>query len=254
VSDTDAVRLCARGESTWHRLGLSALGVAWEECDGVARRSAGASRVYLGALTVSRGGSAAALHAAAEGLAGEVSVRDSFGGLDLEPQGWARADETPWMLRSPGALPALPRVAGMRIEPVGTPEDVVVFEHTAAVGASGDPTWHDRGSIHPSPGSLQVHGLTLLLARLEGDPVGTALAAVGEESVHVSAVAVMPRARRLGVATLLTAGALSLAPGLPATLGSSEQGRGVYLRLGFREVGTSVRWVRGGAAGTPQPR
>jgi GNAT superfamily N-acetyltransferase len=240
----DAVALCARGESVWHRLGLSALGVEWHERGGVAWREQAAARVYLGALTLSREATAAQVAAVVEGLPGDVSVRDSFGSLELGPFGWRLADRTPWMLRPPSSVPALPEVAGLRIAPVKTAAEVVVFEHTAAVAASGDPAWADTGSIHASPQSIDVPGLTLLLATLDGAPVGTALAAVGDGQVQVSAVGVMPSVRRRGIASALTVAALSLAPELPATLGSSEAGHGVYLRLGFRDAGISRRWER----------
>ena len=239
----EAVALCVHGESLWHRLGLSALGVGWEERDGVARRTGEAVVVFLGAMTVDAAATAEQLDAATRGLSGRVIVRDSFAALDMAPLGWRRWRVHPWMLRA--AAPAVaPRVQGLEVRAVTTPEEVRIFERTVFGAADGNPDWAPAGSVHPAPQTLHVPGLTLFLAWLDGEPVGTALAAVDSRVVQVSAVSVHERARRRGVGAALTAACVELAPELPAVLDSTDMGHGVYLGLGFRDVGESVLWER----------
>jgi GNAT superfamily N-acetyltransferase len=243
VDGEPAVALCIHGESLWHRLGLSALGVGWEERDGIARRTGAASVVFLGALTLLPSVSAEGLDAAVAGLDGRVLVRDSHAHLDLAPLGWKPWFMHPWMIREPAPLAVAP-VAGLRIAPVRTAEEVAVFETTVFGAASGRQDWAPAGSVHPAPQSLDVPGLTLLIAWLDGEPVGTALAAVDDRVVQVSAVSVVAGARRRGVGTAVTATAVATAPQLPAVLDSTALGHGVYLGLGFRDAGNSVVWDR----------
>jgi GNAT superfamily N-acetyltransferase len=147
------------------------------------------------------------------------------------------------MLRPPGPV-AAPRVEGLSVRAVATADEVRLFERTIFGAADGNPDWAPAGSVHPAEETLRVAGLTLFLAWLDGEPVGTALAAVDSRVVQVSAVSVQERARRRGVASALTAACIGVAPELPAVLDSTDLGHGVYLRLGFGDVGESVLWER----------
>jgi GNAT superfamily N-acetyltransferase len=244
VTPGEAVALCIHGESTWHRLGLSALGVGWEERDRIAWRTGQTVVVFLGAMTLDARATAAQLDAVVGGLDGRVIVRDSHAVLDMAPLGWRRWRVHPWMLREPGPV-RVPRVPGLEVRPVATAEEVRLFERTVFGAADGNPDWAPAGSVHPAPQTLHVPGLTLFLAWLDGEPVGTALAAVDSRVVQVSAVAVEGGARRRGVGSALTAACVGVAPSLPAVLDSTDLGHGVYLGLGFRDVGESVLWERG---------
>jgi GNAT superfamily N-acetyltransferase len=239
-----AVALCIHGDSLWHRMGLSALGVGWEEGDGIARRLGDAPAVYLGAMTLTPDATAAQLADAADGLRGVVHVCDSFDHLDLAPLGWTRAWTHPWMLRSPAPVPAVPAVDGVRVAPVRTAEDVRVFERTIFEAADGRPDSFPAGSVHPAPASLRVEGMTLYVAWLDGEPVGTSLAAVDDRVVQVSAVSVLPRARRRGIGRALTLAAVAVAPHLPAVLDSTTLGHGLYKACGFHDVGRNTLWRR----------
>jgi GNAT superfamily N-acetyltransferase len=244
LSDAEAVALCVHGDSLWHRLGLSALGVGWEERDGVARRTGDASVVFLGAMTLVPEVTAEELDSAVAGRRGRVWVRDSHAHLDLSGLGWIRRAAHPWMLRPRGPFSAPVAVDGLSVVPARTDADVRTFERTIFTAADGSPEWAPPGTVHPAPESLDVAGLTLLTAWLDGEPVGTAAAAVDDRVVEISAVSVLQRARRRGVGTALTAAAAALAPELPAALDSTELGHGVYLGLGFGDVGMSVLWER----------
>jgi GNAT superfamily N-acetyltransferase len=237
----DAVALCIHGDSLWHRLGLAALGVGWEERDGIARRTGSASQVFLGAMTLGSTVTAEQLAAATRGLSGNLDAADSWDRLDMEPLGWRRGPRQPWMLRESSAL-VTSQVDGLRVLPVRTPDEVGVFERTIFEATEGNPDWAPAGSVHPSRATLAVGGLTLLLAWLDRDPVGTCLAAVDERVLHVTAVSVLPTVRGRGIGAALTAAAVGLAPDRPATLASTTLGHGVYVGLGFRDVGRRALW------------
>lgn len=100
------------------------------------------------------------------------------------------------------------------------------------------------GAVHPPAASLRVPGLTLLLARLDGQPVGAAIAASDATVLNVAGVAVLEKARRQGIGTQLTLACLATAPHLPAVLSSSDDGHPLYRTLGFHDVGPTTLWWR----------
>jgi hypothetical protein len=237
----DEVELAARGESVWHRLGLGALGIGWVEEGAVARRRREASQVFLGALSLRAGVPAADLSRAVEGLAAGVAVRDAGGSEDLGRFGFVLHAREPWMLRPPGPLEPSPGPPGLEVAPCRTPAEVELFERTSVEAFTGATSGWTPGSIHP-PASLRVPGLTLLLARLDGRPVGTAIAASDGTVLNVGGVAVLAGTRRQGVGTQVTLACLATAPDLPAVLSSSEDGHALYRTLGFHDVGPSALW------------
>jgi GNAT superfamily N-acetyltransferase len=240
----DPVALAARGESVWHRLGLAALGVGWVEQDGVARRTRPSTPVFLGALGLRAGVPADRLAGAVKDLEGEVAVRDAGGDEDLGPFGFVIQAREPWMLRRPAPVPAVPAPAGLKVAPCRTPADVELFERTSVEAFTGSTASWVPGAIHPPAASLRVPGLTLLLARLDDQPVGTAIAATDDTVLNVAGVAVVRQARRQGIGTHLTLACLAAAPRLPAVLSSSDDGHPVYRALDFAEVGPSALWWR----------
>jgi GNAT superfamily N-acetyltransferase len=244
----DPVTLAARGESIWHRLALRALRIGWVEDGTVAWRTAPCSPVFLGALSLRAGVPAERLAGAVEGLAGEVAVRDAGGAEDLGPFGFALQAREPWMLRPPGPAPEVPAPPGLIVAPCRTPAEVELFERTSVEGFTGTTVDWSPGTIHPPAASLRVPGLTLLLARLDGHPVGTAIAATDGIVLNVGGVAVLPPARRQGIGARVTAACLATAPHLPAVLSSSEDGHSLYQTLGFTDAGPTALWWR------PPPR
>jgi GNAT superfamily N-acetyltransferase len=238
----DPVALAARGESVWHRLGLRALGIGWVEDGTVAWRTAPCSPVFLGALSLRAGVPAERLAVAVEGLA-EVAVRDAGGAEDLTPFGFALQAREPWMLRPPVPVPDVPAPPGLVVAPCRTPAEVEVFERTSVEAFTGSLSTWTPAAVHP-PASLRVPGLTLLLASLDGHPVGTAITATDGTVLNVAGVAVLKSARRQGIGTAVTATCLATAPDLPAVLSSSEDGHPVYRSLGFTDAGPSTLWWR----------
>jgi hypothetical protein len=240
----DPVVLAARGESLWHRLGLAALGVGWVERGDVARRTRRTTPVFLGALSLRAGVPAAHLAAAVQDLEGEVAVRDAGGAEDLGPFGFALQAREPLMLRQPAPVAPDPAPAGLEVRPCRTPAEVELFERTSVEAFTGTTAGWVPGAIHPPAASLRVPGLTLFLARLDGQPVGTAIAAADGTVLNVAGVAVVRHARRQGIGARLTLACLAVAPALPAVLSSSEDGHPVYRTLGFADVGPSAIWWR----------
>jgi GNAT superfamily N-acetyltransferase len=240
----DPVALAAHGESVWHRLGLRALGIGWAEDGQVARRTAATSPVFLGALSLRAGVPAGRLAGAVTGLDTEVAVRDAGGTEDLGPFGFVLQAREPWMLRPPGPVDAADGPPGLVIAPCRTPAEVELFERASVEGFTGTSDGWVPGTIHPPAASLRVPGLALLLACLDGHPVGTAIAAADGTVLNLSGVAVIPSARRRGVGAQLTAAALATAPTLPAVLSSSDEGHALYRTLGFIDAGPTALWWR----------
>jgi GNAT acetyltransferase-like protein len=238
----DPVALAARGESVWHRLGLAALGIGWVERDQVARRTRPTTPVFLAALSLRAGVPAAVLAGAVAGLRTELAVRDAGGAEDLDPFGFVLQAREPWMLRPPAPFARGPVVAGLEVAPCRTPAEVELFERTSVQAFTGSTSGWTPGTIHPPEASLRVPGLTLLLARLHGDPVGTAIAATDGTVLNLGGVAVLEQRRHQGIGTHLTLACLATAPALPAVLSSSDQGHPLYRSLGFTDAGPTTLW------------
>ena len=242
----DPVALAARGESVWHRLGLAALGVDWVSDGQVARRTRPTSPVFLAALSLRAGVPAAALAKAVNGLGTELAVRDAGGTEDLGPFGFVLQGREPWMVRLPAPPEPAPALPGLEVAPCRSPAEVELFERTSVEGFTGSTATWSPGTVHPPAASLRVPGLTLLLARLRGQPVGTAIAATDGTVLNVGGVAVVQAARHQGIGTHLTLAVLATAPTLPAVLSSSDEGHPLYRTLGFTDAGPTALWYHPG--------
>jgi GNAT superfamily N-acetyltransferase len=234
VTTDDPVELCAAGESAWHAAAYAGLGSAWESDGAIAWAPGGVPhRLLLAAITLTpRTELPADLLARPPGI-----VCDSWAALTAaDLPGWTRAEGDPWMIRDPAPC-VVPVPAPVTVERT---MDELLFEETAFRGGGGSPPAR-TGELHPT-GSASFAGMSLFLARLDGHPVGTALAVEHERGVVVSGVAVLESARGRGIGAALTAAAVNAAPDLPATLSASHLGLPVYRRLGFRQLTSSVRW------------
>jgi GNAT superfamily N-acetyltransferase len=242
----DPVALAARGESVWHRLGLAALGVDWVSDGQVARRTQPTSPVFLAALSLRAGVPAAALAQAVNGLGTELAVRDAGGTEDLGPFGFVLQAREPWMVRPPAPPEPAPALPGLVVAPCREPAEVELFERTSVEAFTGSAAGWSPGTIHPPAATVAVPGLTLLLARLGGRPVGTAIAATDGTVLNVGGVAVVQSARLQGIGTHLTLAVLATAPTLPAVLSSSDEGHPLYRTLGFTDAGPTALWYHPG--------
>ncbi len=232
----DLINLCAAGEAAFQRAAHQGLGRPWVHGDGVAWAPDGPGHQFLFAAVtlVPRPG-------LPDVLRGRVC--DSFAALDagdLPGPGWRPQDADPWMVRPP--LPVFPAAPtpGLRVSRVETDAETVQFERIAFLAAGGRPPIR-TGELHPA-GSQFTPGLHLFIARIDGRAVATALAVDYDLGVLISAVTVMPDARRRGVGTALTVAALQCAPEKPATLFATADGLPVYRRLEFVQVGRHRDW------------
>lgn len=220
------VGLCAHGEAAWHALAYASLRAGWVHADGLAHSVGPVPHpMLLGAVTLELDAEAPA---DVPGI-----VCDSFARLSLPGREAVLTGH--WMIREPAGGDGAGGVPGLRIRPALTDDDVAWFEYLAFLAADG--TLPARsGELHPA-GSQHLPGLTLLIAEIDGEGVGTALSVVTPRVNNVGAVAVMPAQRARGIASALTRAAIVVAADLPSTLSATPAGRGVYARLGFIEVG-----------------
>ena len=150
-------------------------------------------------------------------------------------------DSAPAMWISLDALPGPEPVPGLTIEPATSAAAVRTACMVAGAGfgmpddlAAGFADLFARIADAPAVASR------MLLARLHGRPVATALAVANGEAVVIYNVATLPDARGRGIGGAITLAALREGQSRGATLGvleSSEIGYGVYRRLGFRDAG-----------------
>ncbi len=157
---------------------------------------------------------------------------------DLRGEGLQLLGHPPFMVRPAGGVP--PQLTPeVEIREVRDAEDLFVFERTLIEG-------------YPVPGmdpadvpilfSPKVLGGSFhaFLGLVDGHPVATASAHVAAGVNHVEFVATRSEHRGRGIGAALTWAATVAEPSLPAVLISSDDGRGVYEKLGFLPI---VRWT-----------
>ena len=223
---TDLIGLCAQGEAAWHAFAYRSLGSDWTDDGSLARATRGVPHPFLlGAVTLVP---EATVPDDVPGVVCDSYARLQLPGRKAEPTGF-------WMIRHDGVQPEPVQVPGLTIRAAETDADVAWFEYLAFLAADGRLP-ERSGELHPA-GSQRLPGLTLLVAELDGQGVGTSLSVATDRVNNIGAVTVMPSHRGRGVGAALTEAAIVAAPGLPATLSATPEGRRVYRRLGFTEVG-----------------
>lgn len=173
-----------------------------------------------------------------------LSVCDSQGVLDLRALGIEHRARTPWFARPPLvdlALPPEPDPDGLVIARVTDREELVRFERVMVRAYGARPPVSDL-DIH-APGILDVDVMQVLLARLDGEPVGVAMAHAAAGVVGVYGVGVLTEARGRGVATALTRRAIAGAGDAPVVLQPSPAAEALYRRLGFEGRGWYDHWA-----------
>jgi GNAT superfamily N-acetyltransferase len=161
---------------------------------------------------------------------------------DLSAHGYALAGQPPLMIRPPNATPvAIP--IGLRIAEVTAPDELAILER-------GVVAWYPFEHFTVAgPGDLfparSLGGSHHYFMGYEGDrPVCVAVACLGAGVIGIYCVATSPDARGKGYGGAITDVAAQFAPTLPAVLQSSDMGRPVYERLGFKRIGHFDLWVR----------
>jgi hypothetical protein len=231
----DPVTLCAEAYAAWHGSWLTALGLRFERGGGSWRALERPPLIYLAGITLEPG-------VAAEAIAGAPgSVGDVWQDLDLGPHGFRVWRTEPWFYRAPGAL-ADAAPPELEIVQVQTPEQVVEFEAVSVRGFGNEDDVLEPGTYHP-PTILGDAAMHMFTGRVAGRPVAAAMGYVLDDVVGVFGVATVASARRRGYGAALTRAAMLTETGLPAVLAPSEEGAGMYRRLGFEPVGGLTIWT-----------
>jgi hypothetical protein len=160
---------------------------------------------------------------------------------DLTSDGLHLVGHPPFMVRPAGGLgPAL--VPGLEIRRVTDAADLATFEATVieAYPLSDMDSQAVPTLFHPG----YLDGTSFLyLGRLDGAPVATSAAHVAAGVNHVEFVTTRGPERGRGIGAAMTWAATASAPGLPAVLIASDDGRGVYESLGYLAVNRWTLWL-----------
>jgi ribosomal protein S18 acetylase RimI-like enzyme len=140
-------------------------------------------------------------------------------------------------------LPAAAVPDGIRVEPVTDERGGAAIAHVEQVGFDSEPEVAERFYAAASYG---VEGGRSFVAWDGEEPVGMVAAYLHEGAVGILGVAVVPIARRRGIASALSVFAARAFPADLAWLHTNDpEARSVYERLGFRDVAAWEVWIRG---------
>lgn len=159
---------------------------------------------------------------------------------DLRPYGYGLIGHPPFMVRpNGGAAPVRP--AELVVEEV---TDGASMEDYERVFVEGYPV----RELQPyRPGRLFDERLLgdvvrIWVASVDGRPVAGSMAINSHGLVAVEMVATLPDARGRGYGAAVTATAALSEPDVPSVLIASDDGRGVYERLGFLPISRFTLW------------
>jgi GNAT superfamily N-acetyltransferase len=146
------------------------------------------------------------------------------------------------MYRPAGPLPDEP-VHGLEVRVVADEATAHDWERTL-VEAYPDPSLQPFRPGCFLPADLAAApGWRHWVGYLDGAAVATASAFVGAHHVDVEMISARPEVRGRGVGRAVTAAATLAAPDRPAMLVSSDDGRPVYLRLGYVSIQRFTLWA-----------
>lgn len=156
--------------------------------------------------------------------------------------GLTRLFAWPGMAVDVAELPRIMVPDGIRVEPVTDERGAAAIAHVEQRGFDSEPEIAERFYAAASYG---VEGGRSFVAWEGEDPVGMAAAYLHEGAIGIFGVAVVPAARRRGIASALSGIAARALPADLAWLHTDDpQARSVYERLGFREVAQWEVWIR----------
>lgn len=247
MPDPDRVARAAANLAAWHTACIRALGGCpsadasfWSFADE-------APFLYLSGITLAPANvenhlsSIGALARQKRGSA--FGVCDSWAQLDLRDAGFRVFQRAEWLWREPRD-PHEPQRTGVVVESVDDADTLAEFEVA-----------HHEGFAAPQLKELGVGGVFgrsllddptvhLYMARVEGEPVGVAMACVAAGCVGVYAVTTLGAYRRRGYGRSLTAAAAAADASLPAVLQPSDEGLSLYRRMRFQPLGAFTTWLR----------
>lgn len=159
----------------------------------------------------------------------------------FEARGFILDTPGPAMAMSLAALPAAPPIPGVSLSVATTREEVTMANRALAEAFEAGPEFGDQITAILADGLIDPtkHG-RLVLAKLRGAPVATAVGSLDGSVVTVYNVGTVPAARSQGLGGLVTLAVLEDAKrrgARDAVLEATEAGYPVYRRLGFEEAG-----------------
>ncbi len=159
---------------------------------------------------------------------------------DWSTRGFVRVGHPPLMFRP--VRPLAPLAPGLRVVEARDEDTLADFERTL-VEAYPTPEmqpWQRGAMFAPAVLDTPWH----LFVGYEGDrAVGTAAAFVSPSITLVELVSTRPECRGRGYGAALTAAAGVVEPDRPAMLIASDDGRGVYDRLGYLPLSRHTLWL-----------
>jgi hypothetical protein len=154
---------------------------------------------------------------------------------DLSAAGLSLMGHPPYMLRpAGGAAPALP--PGVEVREVTDAAGLAGWDRVLAAGFAAPES--------PAPPGLLGGPTRFWLAAVDGEPAATALSHVAHGVVNVEAVATLARHRGRGLGAAVTWAATLADPALPAVLIASDDGFGIYRRMGYLPLARWTMWFR----------
>ena len=231
----DRVALCADAAAAWHTSWLTALGMPSRRSAELWRALDRPPLIYFAGITLRPDVQAEAVEAV------PGSICDAWQSLDLRAYGRRVWRTEPWFYRPPGPLPDL-TPPELEVVPVTTAGEVYEFEAVSVRGFGGEDDAVPPGTYHP-PKVLSDDAMKMFIGRVDGRSVAAAMGYVTAAAVGVFGVTTIASARRRGYGTALTRAAMLTETGLPSILAPSNEGEGVYRRLGFEPVGELSIWV-----------
>jgi ribosomal protein S18 acetylase RimI-like enzyme len=148
--------------------------------------------------------------------------------------------ERPMALHEPPDPSTLP--AEIELHPVSAPRHVLDYGKVVAE-ANDDPGERERAGLLFHDRTIIAPYIAAFVAYLDGAPVSCAMTLVSHGVAGVFYVATVESARRRGLGDALTRTAARAGFELGARaawLGASEMGAGLYRRIGFADLGTSI--------------
>jgi hypothetical protein len=157
---------------------------------------------------------------------------------DLSADGFTLLGHPPFMVRPAGLPVDRPTPIGLEIMPVADTKTLASFERTLVDAYPAGPS----GSMFHRE-ILDVPGVALWLATLDGNPVATAATHHAGLVNGVEMVSCRSEVRGRGIGAAITWSATLTEPAAPAALIASDSGKPVYARMGYLPITRFTLWV-----------
>jgi GNAT superfamily N-acetyltransferase len=176
------------------------------------------------------------------GPGGPFLVYSGWPTPDVRDLGFGAIGHPPLMLRLPGDI-ATSNPEGFALRRVEDAPAAAQFERTLALGYPIPEVDPDLAGCFIGPNPAAAPGWRHFLGLLDGEPVATGSAWVGEHHVHIEFISTLPDARGRGIGHAVTAAVTRADPELPALLIASDLGRPVYDRMGYLTITRFTMWA-----------